>query len=187
MVHKLSIKNIISSIDNLLIKGKEENLKEYIGEKIKESIFTDDIVNEINKYDFTGMIDEEDIRIQLFESIFPIFIEKENVIYRLHKYKIEVDLSNEMSERYIYMFSDGRLISGTFESYNISDMEYVSKVKKIIDVIPLLKKEILITLKDFKQNIDKHEENVENFKERDNRAEKNYNELNDYLKNKINT
>ena len=77
-------------------------------------------------------------------------------------------------------------ISGTFESYNISDMEYVSKVKKIIDVIPLLKKEILITLKDFKQNIDKHEENVENFKERDNRAEKNYNELNDYLKNKIN-
>ena len=74
----------------------------------------------------------------------------------MYKHKIEVDLSDEMSDRYIYMFSDGRLTSGLFQCYCISQDEYVYGIKKIIDAIPMMKKELLTTIENFKNNMEKH-------------------------------
>lgn len=148
----MPIQKILYSIDNLLIEGKEQKLKVKIARKIKNSIFVEEIISKLNECDFTGLIDEEDNILKLFDSIFPIFITKDNITFRLYKHKIEVDLSDNMKDRYIYMFSDGRLTSGLFQCYSISDDEYVYRIKKIIDIIPLIKEELLSTISSFRKN-----------------------------------
>ena len=173
---------LFNSIDNLLIEEKEQRLKIKIAKQIKSSIFTDEIVMKLNENDFSGLMDTEGNNIvTLFSSIFPIFIKKGDTIFRLYKHKIEVDLSDEMSDRYIYMFSDGRLTSGLFQCFTLSDDEYIYGVKRIIDSIPLFKTAIINTLENFQKNIDIHNNKIENLKNREPLAEKNYNELLNYL------
>jgi hypothetical protein len=174
---------LFDSIDNLLVVEREQRLKLKLGKEIKNSIFTNEIITKLNENDFSDLIDEEDNSMAvLFSSIFPIFIKNSDVIFRLYKHKVEVDLSDEMKDRYIYIFSDGRLTSGLFQCFSLSDGEYVYGIKKIIDAIPLFKNAILDTLEDFKKNIDIHNNKVEKSKSREQSAEKNYNELIDYLK-----
>lgn len=120
------INKLFSSIDNLLIEEREQRLKVKLGKEIKNSIFTDEIIMKLNENDFSGLIDEEDNNMaMLFSSIFPVFIKSRDVVFRLYKHKIEVNLSDEMSDRYIYIFSDGRLTSGLFQCFKLSDDEYV--------------------------------------------------------------
>lgn len=176
---------LFNSIDNLLIEGREQRLKIKLGKEIKNSIFTDEIVTKLNENDFSGLMDTEGNNIvTLFSCIFPIFIKKGDTIFRLYKHKIEVDLSDEMRDRYIYMLSDGRLTSGLFQCFSLSDDEYVYGVKQIIDVIPLFKTIILSTLENFRKNIDMHTNKIENLKSKEPLVEKNYNELFCYLSNK---
>ena len=176
------INKLFNSIDNLLIEGREQRLKLKLSKEIKNSIFTDEIVMKLNENDFSGLIDQEDNNIaMLFSSIFPIFIKKGDIIFRLYKDKIEVDLSDEMNDRYIYIFSDGRLTSGLFQCFTLSDDEYIYGVKRIIDSIPLFKTAIINTLENFQKNIDVHNDKIENLKNREPLAEKNYNELLNYL------
>ena len=179
---------LFNSIDNLLIEEREQRLKLRLAKEIKNSIFTDEIVLKLNENDFSGVIDidEEDNNniTTLFSSIFPIFINKGDIIFRLYKHKIEVDLSDEMNDRYIYIFSDGRLTSGLFQCFTLSDDEYIYGVKRIIDSIPLFKTAIINTLENFQKNIDIHNDKIENLKNREPLAEKNYNELLSYLSEK---
>ncbi|APF21001.1 hypothetical protein [Clostridium butyricum] len=177
----MPIEKILYSIDNLLIEGKEQKLKGKLAKKIRNGIFTEDILSKLHECDFTGLIDEEDNVLKLFESIFPIFIKRGNTIFRLYKHKIEVDLSDEMRDRYIYMLSDGRLTSGLFQCYSISQDEYVYGIKKIIEVIPLIKEELMITISNFRNNIEKQNVEINNIKEREELAEKNYKELSSYF------
>ncbi|KQB78827.1 hypothetical protein AK964_06415 [Clostridium butyricum] len=177
----MPIEKILYSIDNLLIEGKEQKLKGKLAKKIRNSIFTEDILSKLHECDFTGLIDEEDNVLKLFESIFPIFIKRGNTIFRLYKHKIEVDLSDEMRDRYIYMLSDGRLTSGLFQCYSISQDEYVYGIKKIIEVIPLIKEELMITISNFRNNIEKQNVEINSIKEREELAEKNYKELSSYF------
>ena len=173
---------LFNSIDNLLIEGKEQKLKLKLAKEIRNSIFTDEIVMKLNENDFSCLSDDENNNIaMLFSSIFPIFIRKGDIIFRLYKHKIEVDLSDEMSDRYIYIFSDGRLTSGLFKCFNLSDDEYVYGIKRIIDTIPFFKTAIINTLENFKKNIDIHNDKIENLNNRKPLAEKNYNELLSYL------
>lgn len=184
MDNKIShLNKILDSIDNLLIENKEQKLKTKLAEKIKNNIFTDEILSKVNEYDFSEVLDDEQNVVKLFDSIFPIFIKKDSVIFRLYKHKIEVDLSDEMKDRYIYMFSDGRLTSGLFQCFNISDDEYVYGVKKIIQCSELFRKQILLTLENYKNNIDKSVQKINFSKEREKKAIKNYDELTRYLKN----
>lgn len=173
---------LFNSIDNLLVEEKEQKLKLKLGKEIKDSIFTNEIITKLNENDFSDLIDEEDNDMtKLFSSIFPIFIKNGDVIFRLYKHKVEVDLSDEMKDRYIYIFSDGRLTSGLFQCFNLSDDEYIYGVKKIIDAIPLFKTAIIDTIDNFKKNIDLHNNKVEKSRSREQLAEKNYNELLNYL------
>lgn len=178
------IDKIINSIDNLLIDGKEQKLKSRLGRNIRNSIFTEEIISKLNECDFTEMSAEEISVVKLFDTIFPIFIKKDNTVFRLYKHKIEVDLSDEMRDRYIYMFSDGRLTSGLFHCYSISDDEYVYGIKKIIDAIPKIKKELLSTITDYKSIMEKNKDKINNIKEREKTAEDNYNALTLYLSEK---
>jgi len=176
---------LFNSIDNLLIEEKEQRLKIKIAKQIKSSIFTDEIVMKLNENDFSGLMDTEGNNIvTLFSGIFPIFIKKGDTIFRLYKHKIEVDLSDEMSDRYIYMFSDGRLTSGLFQCFNLSEDEYVYGTKRIIDAVPVFKTAIINTLENFKKNIDINNDKIENLKNKKSLAEKNYNELISYLSEK---
>jgi len=176
------INKLFNSIDNLLIEEREQRLKIRLGKEIRNSIFTDEIVLKLNENDFSGLIDEEDNNMaMLFSSIFPIFIKSRDVIFRLYKHKIEVNLSDEMSDRYIYIFSDGRLTSGLFQCFKLSDDEYVYGIKRIIDSIPLFKTAIMSTLDSFRKNINMHNHKIENSKNKELLAERNYDELLNYL------
>ena len=178
------IDKILNSIDNLLIDGKEQKLKSRLGRNIRNSIFTEEIISKLNECDFTEMSAEEISVVKLFDTIFPIFIKKDNTVFRLYKHKIEVDLTDEIRDRYIYMFSDGRLTSGLFHFYSISDDEYVYGIKKIIDAIPKIKKELLSTITDYKSIMEKNKDKINNIKEREKTAEDNYNALTLYLSEK---
>jgi hypothetical protein len=176
---------LLNSLDNLLNEEKEQKLKLKLGKEIKTRIFTEEILTKLNENDFSDLIDKEENDITtLFSSIFPIFIKKNDIIFRLYKHKIEVNLSNEMSDRYIYIFADGRLTSGLFQCFTLSDDEYVYGVKKIIDVIPLFREAILNTLENFKKNIEIHNNKIAKSKNREPLVEKNYNELFNYLSKK---
>lgn len=178
--NKSKISKLFSSIDNFLIEEKEQKLKAKLGKKIKNFIFTDEILTKLNEHDFSGVADREEDIVMLFSTIFPIFIKDKGIVFRLYKHKIEVDLSDEMKDRYIYMFSDGRLTSGLFKCFNISDDEYVYGIKRIIDVIPLFKSEILKTLSSYESIINSNNR-TEDFKSKESLAESNYNELITYL------
>lgn len=173
---------LFNSIDNLLIEEREQRLKIKLGKEIKSSIFTNEIIIKLNENDFSDLIDEQDNKMaELFSSIFPIFVKSGDVIFRLYKHKIEVDLSDEMRDRYIYTFSEGRLTSGLFQCFNLSDDEYVYGIKKIIDAIPLFKAAILDNLESFSKNIDMHNSKMKKSKNKEQLAEKNYNQLVSYL------
>ncbi len=171
------LNKLIDSIDNVLSDEKEQKLRSRLGKEIRKCIFTDDIVKKLNESDFSGLVEQEEEIEVLFSMIFPVFIEKDDVIFRLYKHKIEVDLSDEMSDRYIYMFSDGRLTSGLFECFKLYDDEYTYGIKKIINIIPRLRE----TVKEELVNLDKSEklnkQKMGDFKNREIVAKKNFNEL----------
>lgn len=180
-----SINRLLNPIDNLLWNEKERKLRIELGNRIKYSIFTDEIMTELNESDFSGLIDEEEEIVFLFSMLFPVFVEEGDAIFRLYRYKIEVDLSKEMRDRYIYIFSDGRLTSGLFESFRLYDDAYVYGIKRIIDVIPLLKNAIKKSLIDFKKNENLHKEKIQYLKNKERIAEKNFSELSMILKKNI--
>lgn len=177
----VTIDKLFYSIDNLLIEEKEQKLKLRLAKEIKRSIFTNEIVEKFNEHDFSGFIDEESDIGEFFSSIFPIFVEKDNSIFRLYKHKIEIDPFDEMSDRYMYIFSDGRLTSGLFKCFTTSDDEYVYEIKRIINIIPIFKTTILETLENFKNNIKVHSDKINNSKSISQLAESNYDELLSYL------
>lgn len=172
--------DFFNSIDNLLSEEKEQKLKIKLADKIKSKIFTEEILEKLNEHDFSGIANEEEDIVMLFSTIFPIFVKKDGIVFRLYKHKIEVDLSDEMKDRYIYVFSDGRLTSGLFQCFNISDDEYVYGIKRIIKVIPLFKEAILETLSTYNKTISVN--CLKNhLKPRLEVAEKNYENLIKYL------
>lgn len=175
------INKLFDSIDNLLSDEKEQKLRIKLGKEIRKCIFTEEIIEKLNENDFSGFMEEEKKSMVLFSMIFPIFVEENDVIFRLYKHKIEVDLSDKMSDRYIYMFSDGRLTSGLFECFKLYDDEYIYGVKKIIKIIPRFKE----TIKEELVNLDKNEkldkQKMWNYKEREVVAKKNFDELIDNL------
>ena len=171
------LSKLVNSIDNLLSDEKEQKLRSKLGKEMHNCIFTNDIIEKLNKNDLSGLVDEEQELATLFSMIFPVFVQKNHIIFRLYKHKIEVDLSNEMSDRYIYMFSDGRLTSGLFQCFKLYDKEYVYGIKQIINVIPNFRE----TIKDELVNLNKkeqiHKQKMKSFKDNEIIVEKNYNEL----------
>ncbi|EHI96766.1 hypothetical protein CDLVIII_0023 [Clostridium sp. DL-VIII] len=182
----VAVDKLFYSIDNLLIEEKEQKLKLRLAKEIKRSIFTNEIVEKLNENDFSGLIYEGSKIEELFSSIFPIFVKKDNSIFRLYKHKIEIDSFDEMSDKYMYIFSDGRLTSGLFKCFTTSDDEYVYEIKKIIEIIPLFKNIILETLENFKNNIEIHRDKIEHSKSKEPLIESNYDELLRYLSKKVN-
>jgi len=168
---------LFNSIENLLSDEKEQKLRNKLGKEIRNCIFTDDIIKRLNKNDFSGVVEQEDEPNALFSTIFPIFVEKNDVIFRLYKHKIEVDLSSEMSDRYIYIFSDGRLTSGLFQCFKLYDDEYVYGIKKIINMIPSFKETIKEELVNLNNNEKFNKQEMRNFKDREIIAKKNFNQL----------
>lgn len=171
------LNKLFESIDNVFSDEKEQKLRSKLGKEIHNCIFTNDIVKKLNDNDFSGLAEEEEEAIILFSMIFPIFVKKNDVIFRLYKHKIEVDLSNEMSDRYIYMFSDGRLTSGLFQCFRLYDEEYIYGIKKIINVIPDFKETIKAALVNLDKNENYHKKKIKNFKDKEVIAEKNFDEL----------
>ena len=171
------LNKLFTSIDNLLSNEKEQKLRSKLGEKLRKCIFTDDIINKLNENDFSGFVEEEEKRIILFSMIFPVFVEVNDIIFRLYKDKIEVDLSNEMSDRYIYMFSDGRLTSGLFQCFKLYDEEYIYGIKKIINVIPNFKETIREELVNLNKNENLTKKSFKDIKDKEIIAENNFNEL----------
>lgn len=176
------INRLLNPIDNLLRDERERKLRIKLGNRIKDSIFTDEIMTKLNESDFSGIIDEEEEIVFLFSMLFPVFVEEKGATFRLYRHKIEVDLSNEMRDRYIYIFSDGRLTSGIFESFRLYDDAYVYGIKRIINVIPLLKNAINESLIDFQKNQNFHKEKIQHLRDKEIIAEKNFNELSMMLK-----
>lgn len=171
------LNKLFNSIDNLLSDEKEQKLRSKLGKEIRKFIFTDDIVERLNENDFSGLVEEEEEPMVLFSSIFPIFVEKNDVIFRLYKHKVEVDLSDEMSDRYIYIFADGRLTSGLFQCFKLYDDEYIYGVKKIIDMIPSFKETVKEALATLNNNETFTKEKMGTFKEREIIAKNNFNKL----------
>ena len=175
---KNPINKIFDSIDKLLSDGKEQKLRKKLGHKIHDCIFTDEITKKFNEKD-SSFVDQEDEIMVLFSMIFPVFVHKNDVRFRLYKHKIEVDLSNEMSDRYIFMFSDGRLTSGLFQCFKLYDEEYIYGIKKIINIIPNLREAVLASLVSFGENI--NNQKMEMYKDTEDIAENNFNMLIDMI------
>ncbi len=171
------INKLLDSIDNLLCDEKERKLRAKLGNKIKDCIFTDEIVTMLNEGDFSGLTDEQEEIVFLFSMLFPVVVNEENTIFRLYRHKIEVGLSNESRDRYIYIFSDGRLTSGLFESFRLYDNVYVNVIKRIINVFPSLKNAINDSYIDFKENGINHKEKIQHYRDKEIVAEKNFNDL----------
>ena len=172
-------KGLFVSLDNLMEEEKEQKLKQKLAKKIKDSIFTEEIIEQLNENDFSEI--EEENMPSIFSCIFPIFVTRDDVVFRLYKHKIEVDLSDEVSDRYIFMFSDGRLTSGLFKCFSLSDDEYCYGIKRIINTIPFFQEVIIKALKNYKENMKKNDKKIEASKGKDAIAEKNYNDLLNYL------
>lgn len=168
---------LINSFDNLLLDEKQQKLKGRLGKKIREKVFTEDIITEINENDISGIMDEEEEMSYIFSSIFPVIIKKDNLIFRLYKHKIELDFSNEMRDRYIYIFNDGRLTSGAFKCYDLCDEEYLNQVRVIIAAIPDLKIGIVKALNCFKENKEMHHREIIKSKKRELVAKENFEKL----------
>ncbi|AGK98285.1 hypothetical protein Clopa_3495 [Clostridium pasteurianum BC1] len=154
---KSHIGNLVNSITKYISKGKEEELREKVSNAIKEEIFSKDIEIRLNARDFSsiGLLDNSTEELAfLFSTIFPVLIDDNGSRFRLYKHKIEIALSGEMDDRFIYILSDGRLTSGEFKCYRLYDDEYVYIVKRIIQNIPRLRERLKLTLKDLDKSID---------------------------------
>lgn len=158
------IGNLVSSITKFISKEKEEELREKIATTIKEEIFSKDIEVRLNARDFSGagLLDNVSEEANfLFSTIFPVLIDDNGARYALYKHKIEITLSGEMKDRFIYIFSEGRLTSGEFKCYRLYEDEYVYIVKKIISNIPRFK----YTLKEALKDLDKSVGNIDTKKQ----------------------
>lgn len=154
---KSHIGNLVNSITKYISKGKEEELREKVSNAIKEEIFSKDIEIRLNARDFSsiGLLDNSTEELAfLFSTIFPVLIDDNGSRFRLYKHKIEIALSGEMDDRFIYILSDGRLTSGEFKCYRLYDDEYVYIVKRIIQNIPRLRERLKLALKDLDKSID---------------------------------
>lgn len=172
--------NLFSNIDNKLLIEKEQRLRAKLGNKMHDCIFTEEINHKMNIIDFSdlGLLDSSNDEVAfLFSTIFPVFIENNGVIFRLYRHKIEVDLSDEMSDRYIFIFSEGRFTSGLFQCFRLYDDEYIYGIKKIIAAIPMLRKAILDALDNLEKSSQNFKSDMNNFKSKVDLAEKNYNEV----------
>ncbi|WP_010234736.1 hypothetical protein [Clostridium arbusti] len=157
---KSYISNLVSSITKFISKEKEEELREKIATTIKEEIFSKDIEVRLNARDFsgTGLLDNSSEEANfLFSTIFPVPIDDNGARYTLYKHKVEIALSGEMKDRFIYIFSEGRLTSGEFKCYRLYEDEYVYIVKKIISNIPKFRD----TLKEALKDLDKSVSNID--------------------------
>lgn len=172
---------LINSIDNILSDEKEQKLKAKLSKAIRNSIFTDKIVEKLNENDVLGVIDEDDEEMKyFFSSIFPVSLKKDNTSFRLYKHKIEINMTDDITSRYIYVFSEGRLTSGMFKCFGLSDKEYFDIVNKIIGVIPCFKEAINNRVDNFIKYTELHkihEKRVLDAKKREIIAEDNYNKL----------
>ncbi|MBV4420533.1 hypothetical protein KM800_14590 [Clostridium tyrobutyricum] len=174
------IENIFNSIDNIVLTEKEQKLRVKLGTKIYTAIFTDDVTTRINIADFSDLDlvnDKNNELAFLFSTIFPVFIKQDGVVFRLYKHKIEVDLSDSMADRYLFMFSDGRMTSGLFECFRLYDDEYIYGVKRIIKVIPLLKQAVIDALDSLSQNNKSLNTNITDLRNKVEIAKNNYKEL----------
>lgn len=150
-VKKSYIDSIVNSIESYISKNKEEELREKIAISIKSKIFSDDIEECLNSRDFSsiGLLDNSGEEANfMFSTIFPIFVENRGATFRLFKHKIEIMLSDSMKDRFIFIFSDGRLTSGEFKCYKLYQDEYVYVIKRIIENIPKFKEAIIGEIKD---------------------------------------
>lgn len=155
--NKNYIGNLVDSIAKYISKGKEEELREKLANAIKEEIFSKDMRIRLNARDFSGvgLLDNSTEEITfLFSTMFPILVDDNGSRFRLYKHKIEIALSGEMKDRFIYILSDGRLTSGEFKCYRLYDDEYVYIVKKIIQNIPRLRNTLKMSLKDLDKGIE---------------------------------
>lgn len=177
------LNKLLVSINNLISDEKEQKLRSKLGKEIRSFIFTDNIVNKLNGNGYSGFVEGTEETMVLFSMIFPVFVEIDGITFRLYKDKIEFDLTNQMKDRYIYIFLDGRLTSGLFQCFRLYDKEYIYGLKKIINVIVNFKetiKEELVNL-DKKENL--YKEKMIHYKDSQIIAENNFNELITYLNN----
>lgn len=175
------LESIVNSIDKLVSTEKEQKLRSKLGNQIHDYIFDEEITDKLNLCDFSNLgigdgLEGEQLAF-LFSTIFPVFIEEKDVVYRLYRHKIEVDLSDEIADRYIFIFSEGRLTSGLFQCFRLYDDEYVYGIKRIINVIPKLKQAILKELDNLERSNKNFKENVTDLKNKVEIAEKNYDTL----------
>lgn len=171
------VNRLLDSIDYLLKDEKERKLRARLGSRIKNCIFTDAILTMLNEGDFSGLADEQDEIVFLFSTLFPVVVNERGVTFRLYRHKIEVNLTNDSEDRYIYNFSEGRLTSGLFDSFRLYNDEYVNVIKHIIHVFPLLKSAINNSYTDFKEKSFNHKEKIQHYREKEIIAERNF----DYL------
>lgn len=179
------IGNLVNSITSYISKGKEEELREKISTTIKREIFSKDIEICLNARDFSGIgpLDDSTEEVDfLFSTTFPILIDDNGSRFRLYKHKIEIALSGDMKDRFIYILSDGRLTSGEFRCYRLYEDEYIYIVKKIIQNIPKLRNTLKLALKDLDKGIDNIKKKKQLSEQRLNKAEENADILLNMLK-----
>jgi len=177
--------DIINSIGNYVSKEKEEELREKISMSIKAKIFSSEVEDCLNSRDFShvGLLDNSsDDRAFMFSTIFPIFVKVREATFRLYKHKVEIMLSDNMKDRFIYIFSDGRLTSGEFKCYKLYEEEYVYIIKRIIESIPKFE----LALKEEVDNLDAEVDEVDKKKDTSkvqiDKARENYKSIMDMLK-----
>lgn len=184
-IKKNYIEDIFNSIGNYVSKEKEEELREKISIAIKAKIFSSEVEECLNSRDFAhvGLLDNSsDDTAFMFSTIFPVFIKVREATFRLYKHKVEIMLSDNMKDRFIYIFSDGRLTSGEFKCYKLYDDEYVYMLKRIIENIPSFE----VALKEEIDNLDAEIDEVDKKKDTSkiqlDKAKENYSLLLDMLK-----
>ncbi len=165
---------LFGHVDEFFKENKDQELKARLAKQIKSKIFTEDILNKLNEADFTGFVDEDNVIIELFDSIFPIVIRKDAVRFKLYRHKIQVEYSDNIDDRYIYMLADGRFTSGNLKCYTLADQEYVDNISKIIEAIPSLKQELINTLKEFQTNMEEKNYNTSHVQDKASAIQANY-------------
>ncbi len=179
------IEDIISSIGNYVSKEKEEELREKVSMSIKVKIFSSEVEDCLNSRDFShvGLLDNSsDDKTFMFSTIFPIFVKDREATFRLYKHKVEIMLSDSMKDRFIYIFSDGRLTSGEFKCYKLYEDEYVYIVKRIIENIPKFEAALKEEIDNLDSEIDEVHKKKDTSKIQIDKAKGNYKLLLDMLK-----
>ncbi|WP_026881620.1 hypothetical protein [Clostridium akagii] len=179
------IEDIFNSIGNYVSKEKEEELREKVSISIKAKIFSDEIEECLNSRDFShvGLLDNSsDDKAFMFSTIFPIFIKVRDATFRLYKHKVEIMLSDDMKDRFVYIFSDGRLTSGEFKCYKLYEDEYVYIIKRIIENIPKFESALKEEIHNLDAEIDEVDKKKDTSKIQLDKAKNNYKLLLDMLK-----